>query len=567
MKETPHSSICPDSTVRSYYWQGTKYYYLPLFAETLFAPVLEQALGAKNNVDRSRSQIKESLLKAKAAHYSHIKIPLDRIENETIEFLMQQLDQSGLGLVLQVCSSFLYDDDFFEWLKNQTRISVEWVLDQRSPEVDMRLLQLSERLQSSHVSVVIHRSLDWRQVLGGPLFENFKEVHLYFSYQFALSSPFLNCKESHKVVGLLRKKFPKHSFLPPKGVDLWDHRARSDFDMEPLVYPCFQTQSSNPNLKFSVIIPTYNNQNHLRVVLKHLYQQNVGLDQFEVIVVDDGGTDQTQPLIIELLNSFAKPMNFKYVFFQRHRKRVMGDSQYRAGISRNVGVKNSEAEILCFLDSDIITPSDYLQRVEEALKTSDALQAKRINLSRTASSLDFHYEKVNEDKDCIPDEPYWEEFIRSTTEWHKLPYNWKYVCTHSFSLRKELFWKVGGLKKNYIFYGFEDTDLGYRLVKGGFKLHLLDVKVFHMFHENTRSEFLNIKSLRHNLLSRTAQIFYLHHLDEDIFENLLGFMEPEPSLKRAMNRVFKTFSLQFLWKPSPLVYRSVDSAAKVTNEN
>lgn len=235
----------------------------------------------------------------------------------------------------------------------------------------------------------------------------------------------------------------------------------------------------------------------------------------------------------------------------------MGDSQYRAGISRNLGVKNTEGEILCFLDSDIIVPKNYLEKVDKALETYDALQAKRINLSRSASSLQFDYEIVDETKDCIPDEPYWEEFVETTKEWDKLAYNWKYVCTHSFSLRKDLFWKIGGLKRNFIYYGFEDTDLGYRLVKRGYKLHLLDVRVYHMFHENTRSEFMNLKSLRHTLLSRTAQIFYLHHLDEDIYENLLGFMEPEPSLSRAFNRVFKTLSLEFIWKPRPRVYRSV----------
>ena len=245
------------------------------------------------------------------------------------------------------------------------------------------------------------------------------------------------------MVGLLRKKFDSHNFLPPKGVDLWDHRARSDFDMEPFVFPCLQTQSQNPKVRYSVIIPTYNNQNHLRVVLRHLYKQNVGLDAFEVIVVDDGGTDQTQSLVFELLESFPEPMNFKYIFFQRHRQRVMGDSQYRAGISRNLGVKNCQGEILSFLDSDIIVPVDYLQKVDKSLETYDAIQAKRINLSQAASSLSFEYDKMNPKEDLIPDEPYWEEFVEKTKDWDKLPYNWKYVCTHSFSMRKDLFWKVG----------------------------------------------------------------------------------------------------------------------------
>ncbi len=562
-----HSSIQPDLNVQSYYWRGAKYYYIPLFSKTLFPEIVETALGAKNPIDRNERQLRDCLLKAKAAQYSHVKIPLDRTEDPIVAELIEMANAEGLKVIVQVCTSFLFDESFFLWLKDQTDLQVEWILDQRNDVIDKRMLEISRCCRESYVSVVVHRTLDWREILGGSVFDRFKEIHLYFSYQFNLSSPFLNCKEGHKIVGMLRKQFPRHKFLPPKGVDLWDHRARSDFDMEPLVYPCFQTRSKKPNLKFSVVIPTYNNQNHLRVVLRHLYKQNVGLDQFEVIVVDDGGTDQTQPLVIDLLKSFPKPMNFKYVFFQRHRERTMGDSQYRAGISRNVGVKNSEAEILCFLDSDIIVPSNYLMSVEDGLRNHDALQARRINLSYSASSLQLEYDKVNRKEDCIADEPYWEDFIKNTRDWNQLPFNWKYVCTHSFSLRKDVFWEVGGLKKNYIFYGFEDTDLGYRLVKGGYKLRLLDVDVFHMFHENSRSEFLNLKSLRHSLLSRTAQIFYLHHLDEDIFENLLGFMEPEPTFQRVVNRIVRTLSLQFLWRPRPMVYRSVREAAKAAYED
>jgi hypothetical protein len=69
---------------------------------------------------------------------------------------------------------------------------------------------------------------------------------------------------------------------------------------------------------------------------------------------------------------------------------------------------------------------------------------------------------------------------------------------------------------------------------------------------------MNLKSLRHSLLSRTAQIFYLHHLDEDIYENLLGFMEPEPTFQRFVNRLAKTASFKFLWGSQPEVYRTMN---------
>ena len=554
---TLHPSIRTNENLANYISDECKYYYLPLFEETLFDSRLSRTLGAKNFEERKYSGIRTSLVKARKAHYSHIKIPFDGVDNEKIKWTITRAEELNLGIVLQICVSFLFDDEFFLGLKKlSSSLEIEWVLDSSHEKVVSRVSEVSQSFKETHVSVVVHKNLNWKGLSRFFLSQSVQRVHLYFSYQLDPREPNLNCKESHKVVGLLRKKFPKISFLPPKGVDLWDHRALPDFDMEPYCLPCFQTSSRNPTIKYSIVIPTFNNQNHLRVVLRHLYQQDVGLDNFEVVVVDDGGTDQTQLLVLELLKSFPDEMNFKYIFFQRPRKRVMGDSQYRAGISRNLGVKNSEGEILCFLDSDIIVANDYLKKVDLALQSFDAVQAKRINLSQTASSLHFSYASVDEKKDCVADEPYWEDFLKSK-DWHQMPYNWKYVCTHSFSIRKDLFWKLGGLKKNFIYYGFEDTDLGFRLVKRGYKLHLLDEKVYHMFHENTRSEFMNLKSLRHSLLSRTAQIFYLHHLDEDIYENLLGFMEPEPTFRRLLSRTMETLSLQFLWRPSPMVYKSI----------
>ncbi len=567
MTSAGHSSIQECTDLKSYISDSCKYYYLPLFYESLFNSTEAAALGANNYKNRTRAEVRESLLKAQKGRYSHIKIPFDRVGDEMIDWTITQAVMRSFKVVLQVPSRFLFDNVFFSSLAEMSgELTVEWIHDSNDNRVIERLSTLSGHFQETHLSVIVHKQTNWTELLIPAILRQYKSIHLYFSYQLYAEDPFLNCKESHKVVGMLRKKFPGVSFLPPKGVDLWDRRARHDFDMEPFVLPCFEAQSRNPKIRFSVIIPTYNNQNHLRVVLKHLYGQNVGVDIFEVIIVDDGGTDQTQRLVLELLESFPETMNIKYIFFPRGRQRVMGDSQYRAGISRNLGVKNSVGDILCFLDSDIIVPSRYLEKVEEALKTWDAVQARRINLSRQASSLGFLYDAVDESKQCIPDEPYWEKFIK-TDAWHELPYSWKYVCTHSFSLRKDLFWKVGGLKKNYIFYGFEDTDLGYRLVKSGYKLHLLPVRVYHMFHENTRSEFMNMKSLRHNLLSRTAQIFYLHHLDEDIFENLLGFMEPEPTLYRLFSRFCETLSFQFLWKSKPNVYKTLSEVKFESSEH
>ena len=555
------SSIRKDNSVLQYCGGACKYYYLPVFSDTLMESGTAAVLGAKNTCNRSHQQILSSLIKADKGYYSHVKIPVDRIHS-LLKWATDKASDYNLGVVLQVCTGFLDDDDFFFDLSGENRnFEIEWVFDFSNDKIEKRFLELSKVFRSSHLSVPVYEGLDWNHVVNTSFFKTFSNIHLYFDFKRDMYSSSSGCRQVYRLVELLRKKIPEKNFLPPKGVDFWDHRVCEDFDMEPYLLPCYETRSKDPQIKYSVVIPTFDNQDYLQVVMKHLFRQNVGINTFEIIVVDDGSTDQTQTLLVKLILSLKDSMNFKYIFFPRSEERTMGDSRYRAGISRNLGAKNAVGDILCFIDSDIVVPENYLEKVNESLEVWDGVQAKRENLCERVSQLDFQYDFVDFKRDVIPNKAYWRNFNK-TKNWHTLPYNWKYVYTNSFSIKRELFWKLGGLKKNFIFYGFEDTELGYRLVKQGYKLHLLDVSVFHLFHKNTRSEFFNNRGFRNILLSRTAKIFYLSHFDRDIYKGLLLFMGPEMIIRWFVKKLLKILSFQFFWKPEKKVYSSLGNLKK-----
>jgi GT2 family glycosyltransferase len=113
----------------------------------------------------------------------------------------------------------------------------------------------------------------------------------------------------------------------------------------------------------------------------------------------------------------------------------------------------------------------------------------------------------------------------------------KYVCTYSLAISKSLFKKIGWFRKNYIFYGFEDTDLGYRLNKAGVPFYLSPLKVYHLYHDNERSEFFNKTYYRHLVLSKTAKIFFLNHLDPEIYEHFISFMQEKLDLDYLLDVV------------------------------
>ncbi|MCB0378541.1 MAG: glycosyltransferase [Bdellovibrionales bacterium] len=555
MLKSPHPSIRPNPFISEYALANCKTYYLPLHRKSFFDPTLCRGLGCENSEERTTLQIQSSLVQAQKGKFQWVKIPMDRIEDPVRDQVCDFAQDYNLGIILQVAESFLNQEAFVKFLLALPKdYTLEILLENQNNNSDWSYL----KTHFAHVyfTVVVSKNTHWQKLIGQRTFD---QVHLHFPFCLDHESLFLTCSQAHKVVTRLRRGFPKTQFLPPRGVDIHDPRVAEDFPLEPFLTPCFETKSQNPQPRVSVIIPSYNSQNHLRVTLEHLYRQDIGHDAYEIIVVDDGGTDHSQRLVMEWLSQRPEPMNFKYIFFPRARQRVMGDSQYRAGIARNLGAKNAEGNIFSFLDSDIVVPQNYLASVEKGLQAWDALQARRINLKEEASTLDCRYENINPCKDVTAEDPYWEKFNAKTDHWHQMPFNWKYVCTHSFSLKKDLFWNLGALKRNFIFYGFEDTDLGYRITKTGHKLHLLDMKVYHLFHDDRRSEFQNMKSLRHILLSRTAQIFYLHHLDEDIYFNLNGFMAPEFRWKPFLQKAFRWIRSPWLWRRSDQVFVSLRS--------
>ena len=93
--------------------------------------------------------------------------------------------------------------------------------------------------------------------------------------------------------------------------------------------------------KISVIVPVYNSEKYIEKCLKSiLIQKNV---EFEIIVVNDGSTDNSEKIINEFVNIY--PNKIKYFYKEN------------GGLSdaRNYGIKHITGDYICFVDSD-----DYL---------------------------------------------------------------------------------------------------------------------------------------------------------------------------------------------------------------
>jgi len=105
---------------------------------------------------------------------------------------------------------------------------------------------------------------------------------------------------------------------------------------------------------FSIIIPAFNRAHFLKETLDSCLQQV--FRQFEVIVVDDGSTDNTENVI----EKYLEDKRFSYYY-----KKNEGRS-----IARNFGATVAKGEYLKFLDSDDVLLPEYLEKCYNYIETN-----------------------------------------------------------------------------------------------------------------------------------------------------------------------------------------------------
>lgn len=110
--------------------------------------------------------------------------------------------------------------------------------------------------------------------------------------------------------------------------------------------------------KFSVIISAYNASSTLDETLSSVLSQT--LLPLEVIVVDDCSVDSKETY--EICEKYLISLNLKYI---RHEVNMNGAA------ARNTGIKNSNGDYLCFLDSDDVWLPKKLEVHNHYINCSD----------------------------------------------------------------------------------------------------------------------------------------------------------------------------------------------------
>jgi glycosyltransferase involved in cell wall biosynthesis len=105
-------------------------------------------------------------------------------------------------------------------------------------------------------------------------------------------------------------------------------------------------------MTLSIIICSYNRASYISDALTSLYGQSSGLDDFEVIIVDNNSIDNTKEVYAQWRQTNT---NGQFSF--------ISETKQGASFARNTGAAIAKGEWVCFMDDDAVATTDYVKNI------------------------------------------------------------------------------------------------------------------------------------------------------------------------------------------------------------
>lgn len=197
----------------------------------------------------------------------------------------------------------------------------------------------------------------------------------------------------------------------------------------------------------SVIIPTYNRPAYLRQCLKSLAKQSADPSAFEVIVVNDGGTDVSD-VILDLSSISGL--------------RLINQQNAGPAAARNHGARLASGEFLAFLDDDCTPLPDWIASILNHATVGILIGGKVINrlennlyAEACQTLIDFLYLHLAGSSDL-------------------------FFTSNNLVIARDDFQRIGGFDTGFRTSAGEDRELCIRAERRGLKLiHIPDIRIGH----------------------------------------------------------------------------------------
>lgn len=231
----------------------------------------------------------------------------------------------------------------------------------------------------------------------------------------------------------------------------------------------------------SAIVSTYNRAHFLPILFDSIISQSVGFEQYEVVIVNNNCTDNTEEVCKKFIADHPK-IQITYCI----------ETSQGLSYGRNRGISESKGELVTFLDDDAFLAPDFFEKTLSFFKHSSEVNA-------IGGKILLHYMK---------EKPAWlNPFMSSLLGYFNCGDKEK-VFTNSYfrgsnmTFRKCLFKKYEGFNTSLgrvgkQLFGNEEKELFYRLKSKGEEMwYVPSTVVYHLVPiERTYSEFIKRQAI------------------------------------------------------------------------
>lgn len=219
------------------------------------------------------------------------------------------------------------------------------------------------------------------------------------------------------------------------------------------------TPPHQSDVKVSVVIPVFNRVALLERVIAGLAVQDHPPHLVEVIVADDGSTED----VAGALAAWHDRLDLTVV-----RRDHEG---YGAGQARNLGARTATGDVVLFVDADCLPARSLVRRhaAWHTLAENLVVVGARHDLDTsdvTAGAIGEGAFRID-DGDGVPPSDWRALFYRRTARLMAGDEAYRAVVSNNLSARRDSFLEVGGFCEDFVRWGGEDTELGWRFARAG----------------------------------------------------------------------------------------------------
>jgi len=225
-------------------------------------------------------------------------------------------------------------------------------------------------------------------------------------------------------------------------------------------------------MMISVIIPVYNAECTIQSCLTALKnQQSIDPSEFEIIVVDDGSTDNTVDICenddsVRLIHVQKQPG-------EQDQPGQQGSKG--ASAARNCGIRAAKGNIVCFTDADCEPTPNWLSTLIQPFQDSKIAGCKGIYATKQSNLMARFIQIEYEDK-----------YDRLRTQSRI-----NFIDTYSAGYRREMLVENDGFDE--LFHYAEDAELSFRLAHLGYQFVFQPDAVVYHNHPTTLRAYLDKK--------------------------------------------------------------------------